>query len=69
MRLMRPNLDGILSSFNKTIDKLKDLEQHHGAIHTDNTKMIEILNQDNEELKAEIAKASSVREKIEALVA
>ncbi len=65
----RKTLGDILSSFTKTIQHLKDLEDYNSKKVGENTTRIEVLVQHNDELTTEARSAKVVRDKIENLIA
>jgi len=64
----RLTLDGILSGFQRTVNKLKQFEQQAAARITKHHEQIQFHTDQKQVHQADLAKASSVRQNIEKLV-
>jgi hypothetical protein len=62
------SVDAILAVFNKTIEELKKVEDHHSSVIASNDIVISKVVADSKARDAEKNKAAAVRAKIEKLI-
>jgi hypothetical protein len=66
--MLKTTLDGILSQFNKTVDKLSALEESNNVKRKSNDAKIDVLSSENVALTVEASKCHNIAEKIKELI-